>query len=282
MSDMTPEQQQAFLAQMEAESAAAFKAAVDEWRQEKAEGRGEAVVKETGGAFGRPADGWSEMRELVDGIVDTVAAREAAAPTSMGGASLGPHPAARQLAAYNAAVGEGKAAKFLAVFTKDVALYDLQSGERKLDGVAFGARYRCVFEHSPTLVATVSQRLLVRKRPEPGARDPTFAVDFEQYSGLVAPTCGALDGSTGVAAEAAAADIVVVYRCVSGGHIDALWVAADEEGVGRAASASGGGEGGGTQALVEASAVYARALELIKQQLAVTDEEELRVAYIEF
>jgi hypothetical protein len=45
------ESDQDFLARMEAEEAAAFAAAVLEWRSEKAAGRGSATVVESGGAF---------------------------------------------------------------------------------------------------------------------------------------------------------------------------------------------------------------------------------------
>ena len=151
-------------------------------------------------------------------------------------AETGVHPAARQLAAYNAPRSPAKLAGFLKCFAADtVELRDLGSGAVKMTATQIATRYGTVFEHSTALRAKVSKRLLVTN---PAARDrsTSFAVDFEQFVGLVAPTGGALDGSTGLAAPAAA-DIVVVYRVVGNTPgeqlIDLMWGGGDTEGVGR-------------------------------------------------
>ena len=203
-------------------------------------------------------------------------------------AELGAHPAARQLLAYNAPFSSTeKVDAFLGCFSRDVTLYDLRSGAVKLGAAEFRTRYRCVFAHSRDLTATVTKRVVVRRvaavdadegsqekegkgetgekgkaNPRAAAARTSFAVDFERYAGLIAPTGGALDGSTGMAALAAAAHIVAVYRCDdTTGTIDAMWVAVDTE---RA------GAEGATVADVEASAVYGTAMDLIEAQLGAT------------
>eukprot|EP01044_Picomonas_judraskeda_P019481 COSAG03_NODE_4117_length_1678_cov_17.122863_2_plen_165_part_00 len=132
-------------------------------------------------------------------------------------AEAGQHPAARQLAAYNAPPSAAKLPAFLKCFDADaVELRDLATGERKLSAAEIATRYATVFEHSTALRAQVTKRLLVSTpRGAPGTMGGglSFAVDFEQYSGLIGPTGSALDGSTGLA-PAAAADIVAVYRVI--------------------------------------------------------------------
>lgn len=99
----------------------------------------------------------------------------------------------------------------------------------------------------------------------------SFAVDFEQFEGLVAPTGGALDGSTGLGAPAAA-DIVVVCRCApSGQEIDRLWGGLDTEAVGRAA---------GGQSAVWRSAAWARCEALMREELGLAAGGELEMEYV--
>ena len=230
-----------------------------------------------------------------EATADTAAATAAAATVTIAAAAagfedaaeLGAHPAARQLLAYNAPFSSTeKVAAFLGCFSRDVTLYDLRSGAVKLGAAEFRMRYRCVFAHSRDLTATVTKRVVVRRTvvdADGGSREKedkgetgekgkantraaaartSFAVDFERYAGLIAPTGGALDGSTGMAALAAAAHIVAVYRCDdTSGTIDAMWVTVDTE---RA------GAEGATVADVEASAVYGTAMDLIEAQLGAT------------
>jgi hypothetical protein len=192
-------------------------------------------------------------------------------------AETGVHPAARQLAAYNAPRSPAKLAGFLKCFAADtVELRDLGSGAVKMTATQIATRYGTVFEHSTALRAKVSKRLLVTN---PAARDrsTSFAVDFEQFVGLVAPTGGALDGSTGLAAPAAA-DIVVVYRVVGNTPgeqlIDLMWGGGDTEGVGRWENAA--------LAAVQRTPVWQRIDALIRGEFGLGASDELQVQYVKW
>lgn len=162
---------------------------------------------------------------------------------------------ARQLVAYN----QRAAARFLACYSLDVELRDLNTNGLKLAGDDFSTRYRTVFTHSPGLCASVSVRVSVV--PTRGDARWSYAIDFERYSGLVAPIGRALDGSTGLLPQASGADIVAMYRCSgdageADSSIDRMWAALDGEGVGRA----------GTVDAVRASAALQRCLARISAE----------------
>ena len=191
-------------------------------------------------------------------------------------AESGLHPAARQLAAYNAPCSPAKAAGFLKCFAADVELRDLASGSLKMTAAQIATRYATVFEHSTALTAKVSKRLLVRNVAARG-QGPSFAVDFEQFAGLVGPTGGELDGSTGLAAPASA-DIVVVYRVIGDTPgqqvIDGMWGGGDTDGVGRWENAA--------LAAVQRSAVWQRVDALIREEYGLAATDELQVQYVKW
>eukprot|EP01046_Picozoa_sp_COSAG06_P028887 COSAG06_NODE_2637_length_6533_cov_2.177184_6_plen_276_part_00 len=158
--------------------------------------------------------------------------------------------------------------------SEQVQLRDLATGVLKMSPAQIATRYATVFEHSPALSAKVSKRLLVSDPSATGGI--SFAVDFEQFSGLVAPTGDALDGSTGLA-PAAAADIIVVYRVVGDAEqqvIDAMWGGEDTDGIGRMENVP--------LALVQRTAVWQRVDALIREEYGLEARDDLEVQYVKW
>lgn len=187
-------------------------------------------------------------------------------------AESGLHPAAKQLAAYNARQLD----EFLQCFdAPNLELRDLATGATKMTAAQIAKRYATVFEHSTGLSAKVTKRVLV-SNIAPRADAQTFTVDFEQFSGLVGPTGGALDGSTGLAPPAAG-DIVVVYRVIEREDqqvIDTMWVGEDSDGIGRMENAP--------LALVKRSAVWQVVDALVREQYGFQPDDEMQVQYVKW
>ena len=168
--------------------------------------------------------------------------------------------AARQLIAYN----RRAIADFLDCFAPDVVLHDLTSDSVKLQGESFAQRYGAVFEHSEALHADVTARVTVAH----AGAEWSYAIDFEQFSGLLAPVGGALDGSTGMSDQPAAADIVVMYEVnAADARISRLWATSDADGVGRRAEA----------ARIQQSAALSQCLEVVRRERGLPTAEALDV-----
>ena len=151
-----------------------------------------------------------KMQELLDvhGLNNNEDAADSISSSSSSSSSPTVQIVAQQLIHYN----QRNVTSFFNCFTSTVELYDLKTNTIKLNTNDFLARYKTVLNHSLTLKAIVTARVLVTSKE--GDATWSYIIDFEQYSGLVAPVGTELNGSTGLSSPSEN-NIVVMYKVIS-------------------------------------------------------------------